>query len=86
MVALELVENIVGAVFVNIENNKSLGVMCRNLSAKLTTDRATAAGYHYDLVFNVSADLINVNLDALSAEEVGGDIPTGCGEIYTFRG
>ena len=62
--------NVIGVVFIDVENNEMLGVMGRNLPAEFCTDGATAACDKNDLAGELVEDFVHVDFDGLAAEQV----------------
>ena len=66
----QLLLDVIGVVFVNIDDNDLLGVVFGDLAHQLAADGAAAAGDHADLAADKCGDLLTVKLDGLSAEQV----------------
>ena len=64
--------DLIGVIFVNIEDDQLSGVCPGDLTAKLTADGAAAAGDHDGLAGNVAHDLIQIYLDGITAQKILG--------------
>ena len=66
----ELKLDVVGVIFVNIEDDELLGIVRGNLTADLAADGATTTRDKDDLAPDEGIDLFHLDLDGLTAEEV----------------
>ena len=62
--------NVICVILINIKNDQLCGVMRRDLSAKLTSDRSAAAGYQNPLAVDEVEDLLHIGLDRLSSQKI----------------
>ena len=58
MGAVQLHLNIIGIIFVNIQNNELLRLRVGNLTAQLAADAAAAAGDQHHLAGNIAHDFV----------------------------
>lgn len=62
--------NVVGVVFVNVEDHQPPGPVPGDLTAQLAADAAAASGDQNRLVVDIAADLLQVHLDGVPAQQV----------------
>ena len=67
---LEFQGDVVGIVFVDVENDELPGLLGGDLTAQLTADGAAAAGDHDDLTGEEGIDLVHVDLHRLTAQQI----------------
>ena len=70
MRAPQLHLDVVGVIFVDIENDEPFRPLCRRLTAELAADAAAAARDEHGLAGDVGRDLIEVDLHRLAAKQV----------------
>ena len=68
-------------VFINIEDNQLLRIMSCNLSAKLASDRASSARYHYHFIGEKFINLIHIYFYGISSKKV-----FDCDILHRLRG
>lgn len=80
---LKLKADSVGIIFVDIEDYKLFGIMGSDLAAKLAADRAASAGDEDRFTFDEGIDLLHIDADGVTAEEVlDGDLfHLACGDL-----
>ena len=84
MAAEQLHLNIIGVIFVDIEDNQLLGVGFGNLAAKFAANRAAATGDHDHLTGNIMENFIQVDGYRLSAQQVNGVYFPQLGNAHFF--
>ena len=62
--------DIVGVVFVDIEDDQLFGVAFGDLAAQLAADGTTAAGDHHHLAGDIPADLLQIHLNRVTAQQI----------------
>ena len=62
--------NIVGVVFVDINDDDHLRIVLGNLAHQFATDTTTTAGHHTNLVFDVGANVLVIEFNGVSTEQV----------------
>ena len=72
MGAAQLHLNIIGIIFVNIQNNKLLRLRMGDLTAQLAADAPAAAGDQHHLAGNIAHNFIQIDLDGFPAQQVLG--------------
>ena len=70
MLALQLLLDLIGVILINIEDNELPGRVVRQLAGDLRTNASAAAGDHQDLSSQVVEDLVHVDLDGVTAQQV----------------
>ena len=70
MGAAQLHLNIIGIIFVNIQNNKLLRLRMGDLTAQLAADAPAAAGDQHHLAGNIAHNFIQIDLDGFPAQQV----------------
>ena len=66
----QLLLDVVGVVLIDVEDNQAAGVVGGNLAAQLAADGAAAAGDQDRLALDVAGDLVQIDLDAVAAQQV----------------
>ena len=72
MVSLKLHLNIIGIIFVNIQNDQLRRIGSCDLTAKLTADGSTATGNQNHLIGHIAHDLIGIDTNGLPAQQILG--------------
>ena len=71
MAAFKLLLDVVGVVFVNVQNYKLLGVVGCYLAAELASYRAASARDKHHPVLDIAHNFVEVDLYLVAAEKVG---------------
>ena len=78
--------DLIGIVFVNIQNDKLLRLMRGDLTAKLTADRTAATGDQHHLAADEIKHFPQVDLDGVSAQKIlHGDLAHGINGHFTVQ-